>query len=52
MVDKGLRHLVSMDEQRHFQGFVSSRELSEADVSDSRELEGKLNDDDFYALRH
>jgi len=45
MVDKGLRHLVVMDEQRHYQGFVSSRELLEADLSDSRELVGKLNDD-------
>jgi CBS domain-containing protein len=48
MVDKGLRHLVVMDEHRHFRGFVSSRELLEADLSDSRELVGKLNDD-YYA---
>ena len=45
MVDNELRHLVVMDEQRHFHGFVSSRELLEADLSDSRELVGKLNDD-------
>jgi len=45
MVDKRLRHLVVMDEQRNFRGFVSSRELLEADLSDSRELVGKLNDD-------
>jgi CBS domain-containing protein len=34
MVDKGIRHLVVLDEQRHLRGFVSSRELV-----------GKLNDD-------
>ena len=45
MVDKGVRHLVVLDEQRHFRGFVSSRELLEADLSESRELVGKLNDD-------
>jgi CBS domain-containing protein len=45
MVDKGLRHLVVMDETRNFCGFVSARELLEADLSDSRELVGKLNDD-------
>lgn len=45
MVDKGLRHLVVMDERHHFRGFVSVRELLEADLSDSRELVGKLNDD-------
>jgi len=44
MVDKGLRHLVVMDENRHFHGFVSSRELLEADLLGSRELVGKLND--------
>ena len=45
MVDKGLKHLVVIDEHRRFQGFVSSRELLEADLSDARELVGKLNDD-------
>lgn len=45
MVDKGVRHLVVKDEQRRFRGFVSARELLEADLSDSRELVGKLNDD-------
>ena len=45
MVDKRLRHLVVMDGQRHFHGFVSSRELLEADLSASRELVGKLNTD-------
>ncbi len=45
MVDKGLRHLVVMDGQGNFWGFVSSRELLEADLSESRELVSKLNDD-------
>lgn len=45
MVDKGLRHLVILDEKRNFAGFVSVRELLEADLFDSRELVGKLNDD-------
>lgn len=48
MVDKALRHLVVMDEKRQFRGFVSVRELIETDLSDSRELVGKLNDD-YYA---
>jgi CBS domain-containing protein len=48
MVDKGFRHLVVMDDRRQFRGFVSSRELLEADLADSRELVGKLNDD-YYA---
>jgi len=45
MIDKGLRHLVVKDNEREFRGFVSSRELLEADLSDSRDLVGKLNDD-------
>ena len=45
MVDNGLRHLVVMDEKHRFLGFVSSRELLEADLSDSRDLVSKLNDD-------
>jgi CBS domain-containing protein len=50
MADKGVRHLVVMDEDRNFRGFVSSRELLEADLSESRELVGKLNDD-YYEYR-
>jgi CBS domain-containing protein len=50
MVDKGHRHLVVKDEQRRFKGFVSARELLEADLRDSRELVGKLNDD-YYEHR-
>ena len=45
MVDKGLRHLVVMDKNSRFRGFISSRELLEADLLDSRELVNKLNDD-------
>ena len=45
MVDKGHRHLVVKDEQLQFRGFVSARELLEADLKDSRDLVGKLNDD-------
>jgi CBS domain-containing protein len=45
MIDNDLRHLVVKDGEREFQGFVSSRELLEADLSDSRDLVGKLNDD-------
>jgi CBS domain-containing protein len=45
MIDKGLRHLVVKDGERTFKGFLSSRELLEADLSDSRDLVGKLNDD-------
>jgi CBS domain-containing protein len=45
MIDKGLRHLVVKDGERKFKGFLSSRELLEADLSDSRDLVGKLNDD-------
>ena len=45
MVDKRLGQLLVKDEQHHFRGFVSWRELLEADLSDSRDLVGKLNDD-------
>lgn len=45
MVDKALRHLVVMDKNSRFRGFISSRELLEADFLDSRELVNKLNDD-------
>ena len=44
MVDKGHRHLVVKDNQQRFIGFVSSRELLEADLESSQELVGKLND--------
>ena len=45
MIDKGLRHLVVKDGESKFQGFVSSLELLEADLADSRDLVGKLNDE-------
>ena len=48
MVDKDVRHLVVKDGKRRYRGFVSSRELLEADLWDSRDLVGKLNDD-YYA---
>lgn len=51
MVEKGHRHLVVKDEHRRFKGFVSVRELLEADLKDSRELVGKLNDD-YYEHRY
>ncbi len=50
MIDKGLGQLVVKDEQHNFRGFVSWRELLEADLSDSRDLVGKLNDD-YYEHR-
>lgn len=50
MVDKRLGQLVVKDEQHHFRGFVSWRELLEADLADSRDLVGKLNDD-YYEHR-
>ena len=51
MVDKELHHLVVLDEHRCFRGFVSSRELLEADLADSRDLVGKLNDA-YYEPRY
>ncbi|GMV91385.1 MAG: hypothetical protein AMXMBFR82_11630 [Candidatus Hydrogenedentota bacterium] len=50
MVDKRLGQLVVKDEHHQFRGFVSWRELLEADLSDSRDLVGKLNDD-YYEHR-
>lgn len=45
MVRRGLNHLVVLDDDHQFAGFVSSREFLEADLADSRELVSKLNDD-------
>lgn len=45
MVDKGHQHLIIKDHEAKYKGFVSARELIEADLKDSRELVGKLNDD-------
>lgn len=50
MVHRGIHHLVVMDHNRNYRGFVSSRELLEADLAESRELVGKLNDD-YYEHR-
>jgi CBS domain-containing protein len=44
MLDKNFRHLVVLDENKQLRGFVSMRELLEADISESRELIRKLND--------
>ncbi|MDH5670621.1 MAG: CBS domain-containing protein [Myxococcales bacterium] len=48
MVDHDLRQLVVLDPQHKFRGFVTSRQLLEADLVESRELVGKLNDS-YYA---
>lgn len=45
MLDKNFRHLVVLDEEDRLQGFVSMRELIEADLEESRELIRKLNDE-------
>lgn len=45
MIQRGLNYLVIVNEQRQFEGFISSRELLEADLSSSREIISKLNDD-------
>jgi len=50
MVAKGHRHLIVKDEQGRFKGFVTAQELLEADLKESRELVGKLNDD-YYEHR-
>ena len=47
MLDKNFRHLVVLDEDKKLRGFVSMRELLEADLSESRDLIRKLNDT-FY----
>lgn len=45
MMDNNVRHLVVMDEEDRLRGFVSMRELIEADLAEQRELVHKLNDD-------
>ena len=47
MVKKRCGHLVVLDEARTFRGFVSSQELLESDLVESRNLVGKLNDEYF-----
>jgi len=45
MLDKNVRHLVVLDERKGFRGFVSMRELLEADLAASKKLIRSLNDD-------
>ena len=45
MLGKNFRHLVVLDDNEDFQGFVSIRELIEVDLQESKELVQKLNDD-------
>ncbi|MGD8862191.1 MAG: CBS domain-containing protein [Myxococcales bacterium] len=51
MVDHDVRQLVVLDKEEHFCGFVTARELLEADLADARDLIGKLNDS-YYAPRY
>ncbi len=44
MLNRNFRHLVVLDEDRRLKGFVSMRELLEADLAESRDLIRKLND--------
>ena len=48
MLGKNFRHLVVLDDNDSFRGFVSIRELIEVDLQESQELVHKLNDD-YYA---
>lgn len=48
MFDKNFRHLVVVDDENQFRGFVSMRELLEADLADSKNLIRKLNDDYYH----
>lgn len=47
MVHKAFDHLVALDAEHTFRGFVSARELLEDDLADSKDLVGKLNDEYF-----
>ena len=44
MLDKNFRHLAVLDGEDRFMGFVSMRELLEADLADSKDLIARLND--------
>lgn len=48
MVDKNFRHLAVRDEDGRFKGFVSMRELLEADIAEARDLIARLNDDYYH----
>ena len=45
MLGKNFRHLVVLNDDDEFSGFVSMRELIEVDLKESQELVHKLNDD-------
>jgi CBS domain-containing protein len=45
MLGKNFRHLVVLDDDENYKGFVSIRELIEVDLQESQELVHKLNDD-------
>ncbi len=45
MLDRNFRHLVVLDKENRFRGFVSMRELLEADLAESKKLISTLNDD-------
>lgn len=45
MLDKKFRHLVVLDEEHRFRGFVSMREILEVDLAESKKLITTLNDD-------
>jgi len=45
MLGKNFRHLVVLDDNDYFAGFVSIRELIEVELKESQELVHKLNDD-------
>ena len=45
MLGRNFRHLVVLDDDEEYKGFVSIRELIEVDLQESKELVQKLNDD-------
>ena len=45
MLGRNFRHLVVLDKDEEYKGFVSIRELIEVDLQESKELVQKLNDD-------
>lgn len=45
MLGKNFRHLVVLDDEGGFKGFLSIREVTEADLQESQELVHKLNDE-------
>ena len=45
MLGRNFRHLVVLDKDEEYKGFVSIRELIEVDLQESKELVQKLNND-------